>query len=95
MSNDTSFRPRGEGVAAKIERNRTDTDVEEVLTDNVHLIPLPDLPCLQQDEAQLHQDDIDRCDDDPVFKEPVFEVLGHGDIVVVRLAGELRCESVI
>ena len=82
-----------ETVATKIESDCGDANVEEVLGDDVHLVPLAHLTCFKENESQLHQDNVHRGNNDPVLEKFTFETLGPLNIVFVGLAGKNFSES--
>ena len=45
---------------------------EEVFTDNVHLIALPDKSDLDHEKAERHENDVNGGHDDPVLKQGIF-----------------------
>lgn len=46
----------------------------------------------KQDEAELHENDVHRGDNDPVLEETIFQALGSVDIVLVSLASKFGGE---
>lgn len=93
-TNDSSFSISWEWISTQVKGYGWHAYVKEVLTYNVHLIPLSYLACLKQDEAKLHEDDVDRGNDDPVLEQSVFKFLGLFCVVEICFAVELLGELV-
>lgn len=95
IANEAAIRLNGECIPTYIKSNRGDTYMQEILSNYVHLIAFADLACLQQCEAQLHQDDVDRGNYYPVLEQFILELLGLVDVVEVGGAREIFGEGLV
>ena len=71
-ANHASFGICGEGITHQVESNGGHANIEEVLGYDIHLVAFADLASFEQHEAKLHQDDVNRGDDDPILKQSVL-----------------------
>lgn len=95
LTNDATFGFSAERVAAQVESDGRHADVKEVLRDDVHLVSLAHLASLQQNEAELHEDDVHGRNDNPVLEQLVLEHLRLVDVVKVACASEILREHVL
>jgi len=89
MANKASKRVCRKRISTEVKRYGWNSDIEEVLGYDIHLITFFNLSCFKENEAKLHQYYIYGSNDGPISKKLLFEVLCFIDVVIVGFAIEL------